>query len=80
MFEKGDKVKGLEKPLHPYPIMDAKLYLGEVTSLKEEKGKQLMYVKILKHKWKEYEGSGFWVYNDPLDFQLEERKMKKKKK
>ena len=68
MFKKGDKVKGLEKPLHPYPIMDAKLYLGEVTSLKEEKGKQLMYVKILKHKWKEYEGSGFWVYNNFLDF------------
>ena len=68
MFKKGDKVKGLEKPLHPYPIMDAKLYLGEVTSFKEEKGKQLMYVKILKHKWKEYEGCGFWVYNNFLDF------------
>ena len=70
MFKVGDLIKGKKNQKHEYVITDERMTLGIVESVKEDNGKQLMYVKIKKCYYTEYNGDGFWVYNDTSDFEL----------
>ena len=68
MFNVGDIVKGTSRGR--YTITDEYMYEGEVVRVYKEDDKDMMDVKILKHKQSYHKGKVFDVSNSEQYFQL----------